>query len=778
MTSLQLNPPQAEAVRHDAGPCLVIAGAGSGKTRVLTERIRRLVNEGTPPWRILGFTFTNKAAGEMRERLEASLGERAARLWLGTFHATGLRILRREGEAAGAPRDFTIYDADDQLALMKRMLRELALPDGSITPQAALALIERLKSRLLSPAEAAAEAGGFRDAQAARIYEAYQRGLRRARALDFTDLIALPVRRFAEDPPTRDRWSGRFDQVLVDEFQDTNPLQMRFIEQLAAASGNLFVVGDDDQSIYGWRGADISHILDFEGRFPGTRVIRLEQNYRSTRPILEAANAVIAHNRRRKGKELWTAEEAGQPVRVVTTLDEEEEAETVARRIVGAAGLEQDYGRFAVLYRTHAQSRALEASLGRHRLPYQIVGGTRFYDRKEVRDLLAYLKLAANPADGVSLDRVLNVPPRGIGKTTQARLRELAGRHNLAPGLLLTAFPERLAELPDAAARRVGEFGRLLLSLSPRPAVDAAPAVLERLIEKVPYLEWLAESDPVRAEVRRENVQELLSAAQAFYEARQAAADADDAAVAGDGGEAAPPAGAGGTAAGRTTGGAPAPEDLPEIAGDRPGRPGSLLDFLAEVALVADVDSLASGAEAVTLMTLHNAKGLEFDTVFLCGAEEQLLPHAMSSDDEDEVEEERRLFYVGCTRARRRLWVLHALNRRRYGDTLPMSPSRFLDELPEEWIEREGQENLAGMRAGLGGAAGWDRYGGWNGRQRAAGGRGIQRDGGGWNSGRRGAATPLPVHRAPVADFAGDGFRQDAGGDDFAGEFDQEEPAL
>ena len=771
MATLQLNPPQAEAVRHDVGPCLVIAGAGSGKTRVLTERIRRLVEEGTPPWRVLGFTFTNKAAGEMRERLEAGLGARASRLWLGTFHATGLRILRREGEAAGAPADFTIYDADDQLALMKRVLRELALPDGSLTPQAALALVERLKSRLLSPEEAAAEAGGFRDAQAARVYEAYQRGLRRARALDFTDLIALPVRRFAEDAPTRERWSGRFDHVLVDEFQDTNPLQMRFIEQLAAASGNLFVVGDDDQSIYGWRGADISHILDFEGRFPGTRVIRLEQNYRSTRPILEAANAVIAHNRRRKGKELWTAEAAGQPVRVVTTLDEEEEAEMVARRIVGAAGLEADYGRFAVLYRTHAQSRALEASLGRHRLPYQIVGGTRFYDRKEVRDLLAYLKLAANPADTVSLDRVLNVPPRGIGKTTQGRLRELAARHGVAPGMLLTAFPERLADLPEAAARRLTEFGRLLLSLSPRPDVDAAPAVLERLVEKVPYLEWVEESDPVRAEVRRENIQELLSAAQAFYEARQAAVDADDAA-----GGAAPAADGGAvTGVGPEGAGAPAPGDLPEAAGDRPGRPGSLLDFLAEVALVADVDSLASGAEAVTLMTLHNAKGLEYDTVFLCGAEEQLLPHAMSSDDEAEVEEERRLFYVGCTRARRRLWILHALNRRRFGDTLPMSPSRFLDELPEEWIEREGQELQAGLRAGANGAyGGWDRAG-WSGRRAGA---GFRRAGAGWNGGRRGAASPLPAHRPPAPDFPEDSIRQDGGGDDFAGEFDQEQATL
>jgi DNA helicase II / ATP-dependent DNA helicase PcrA len=722
LSELQLNPPQQAAVDHGEGPCLVIAGAGSGKTRVLTERILRLVKEGTPPWRILGFTFTNKAAGEMRSRLEGSLGGEARDLWLGTFHSIGVRILRREWEAMGVARDFSIYDADDQLTLLRRVLKELALPDGSFTPQSARAMIERAKNALLSPEAALEQAEGYRDSQAARVYAGYQKGLTSAQALDFTDLIALPVRLFGSDPEARRRWADRFDYVLVDEFQDTNPLQMRFIEHLSSATGNLFVVGDDDQSIYGWRGADIQHILGFENRFAGSETIRLEQNYRSTRPILEAANAVIANNRHRKGKELWTAREEGQPVRVQTVLDEEQEAEAVARRIKSLAALGGDLREMAVLYRTHAQSRALEASLGRYRLPYQIVGGTRFYDRKEIRDLLAYLKVVANPSDTVSLQRIINQPPRGIGKTTQTRLFDLASREGLTPGELLTAFPERLDNLPDAGARKLREFGRMLLSLSTKPEVDAAPEVLEGLLEKVPYVEYLKESDPVQGETRRENVEELLNAAQAFLEARLGQA------------------GAAQSSAG------------PDSAAERIGEPGSLRDFLSEVALVADIDNHDRASSAVTLMTLHNAKGLEFESVFLTGAEEQLLPHAMSSDDEDEVEEERRLFYVGVTRAGSRLWILHAMNRRRFGDTLSCLPSRFLAELPEQWIEREGEELLHRAQA-TGGS-----YGGWSGRSAGTGGaasRGRGRD----------------VRRAPVVDSS---FDQSGGADDFADEFDQD----
>jgi len=736
VTPLSLNPPQEAAVAHGEGPCLVIAGAGSGKTRVLTERIQRLVREGTPPWRILGFTFTNKAAGEMRRRLETSLGEAASRLWLGTFHATGVRILRREGERLGLARDFGIYDAEDQLALLKGVIKELALPEGSLTPPAARAAIEQYKNQLLAPEEAAALAQGYRDSLAARVYAAYQKGLARAQALDFTDLIALPVRLFGDDDAARARWAERFDFVLVDEFQDTNPLQMQFIEHLASASGNLFAVGDDDQSIYGWRGADIRHILDFEREHPGAAVIRLEQNYRSTRPVLEAANAVIAHNRKRKGKALWTARSEGQPVRVQTLLDEEEEAEAVARRIRSLAALGTPLGGFAVLYRTHAQSRALEAALARSRLPYQIIGGTRFYDRKEVRDLLAYLKVAANPADTVSFERILNVPPRGIGKTTEARLAALAQSEGIAPGLLVTAFPEQLAALPDASGKRLAEFGRLLLSLSPRPELDAAPEVLERLLEKVPYLEYLAEGDPLQAETRRENVAELLSAAQAFLEARLAEAL--------------------GAAA------LPVDAEAGPAAEPRLGQPGSLRDFLAEVALVADIDKHREGAELVTLMTLHNAKGLEFDTVFICGVEEQLLPHALSagSEDDGEVEEERRLFYVGLTRAENRLWLTHALNRRRFGDLLPAAPSRFLAELPAEWVEREGEALLA--RAELP-PAGRDRWGGWSGR--------------GNRSETPAAPRRWDPRRAPrLSARATDEFAQD-GGEDFASEFQQDPEA-
>ncbi len=653
---MQLNPPQQEAVEHDAGACLVIAGAGSGKTRVLTSRIERLVVQGVAPWRILGFTFTNKAAGEMRERLEASLGRVAQRLWLGTFHATGVRILRRDSDAAGIDRDFNIYDADDQQSLLKRVIGDLALPDGSFTPQSARGAIERLKRSLVRPEQLTREAEGFKEAQLARVYKAYEDGLRRAGALDFTDLIARPVRMFEEDEEAAARWSERFDYVLVDEFQDTNRLQMRFIEHLASSSGNLFVVGDDDQSIYGWRGAEVANILNFEKQWEACKVIRLEQNYRSTRPILEVANAVIANNSARKGKNLWTAQDEGEKVQVHTVLDDDEEAESMARRIRAAGSTDQDWTRFAVLYRTHAQSRALEGALGKYRIPYRIIGGTRFYDRKEIRDLLAYLKAAANPADTVSLMRILNTPPRGIGKTSEARLLDLARRKELEPGLMLTAFPEFIEELPAAAAARLKDFGKLLVSLSGDPAKDAAPTVLERLLQKVPYLEYLEGSDPEQAATRKENVEELVNAAQAFFETRL----------------------------GQTVG----EEELEE----RVGTPGSLVDFLADVALVADVDSLDAGANTVTLMTLHNAKGLEYDSIHLTGVEEALLPHAMSVGEESELEEERRLFYVGVTRARKRLVISHALNRRKFGDTLPASPSRFLDELPEEWVQREGEE--------------------------------------------------------------------------------------
>ncbi len=653
---MQLNPPQQEAVDHGAGPCLVIAGAGSGKTRVLTNRIERLVILGVAPWRILGFTFTNKAAGEMRTRLETSLGRVAQRLWLGTFHATGVRILRREWEAAGIDRDFNIYDADDQQALLKRVIKDLSLPDGSFTPQSARGAIERLKRSLIRPEQLSNEADGFKEAQLARVYKAYEDGLRRASALDFTDLIARPVRLFEEDEEAARRWAERFDYVLVDEFQDTNRLQMRFIELLSAACGNLFVVGDDDQSIYGWRGAEVANILGFEKQWDGCKVIRLEQNYRSTQPILEVANAVISHNTTRKGKNLWTAQKEGEKVQVLTVLDEDEEAESLARRVRAAGSKDQDWTRFAVLYRTHAQSRSLEAALGKYRIPYRIIGGTRFYDRKEIRDMLAYLKAAANPADTVSLLRILNTPPRGIGKTSEARLLDLARRKELEPGMLLTAFPEFIDELPAAAAARMKEFGKLLLSLSSDPSKDAAPSVLERLLEKVPYLEYLSGSDPEQSATRKENVEELVSAGQAFFELRLGQSVSE------------------------------------EDREDRVGTPGSLVDFLADVALVADVDSLDAGANAVTLMTLHNAKGLEYDSIHLTGVEEGLLPHAMSIGEDSEIEEERRLFYVGVTRACKRLVISHALNRRRFGDTLPASPSRFLDELPDEWVQREGEE--------------------------------------------------------------------------------------
>jgi DNA helicase-2/ATP-dependent DNA helicase PcrA len=632
-----LNPAQRSAVEAADGPVLVVAGAGSGKTRVLTTRVAWLLDrQGVAPGELLAFTFTNRAAREMRERVERLVGPGAAPRWMGTFHATGAKLLRIDGAAIGVPPGFTIYDSDDSLRVVKRAMERARLDPQTMPPNAVRARVSRWKNDGLLAAEAAQRAIDLREERCAQVYQTYEAELRKADALDFDDLILRTVELLAPGSPIQQKWSRRFRHVLVDEFQDTNRLQMVLVKALAQHHGNVFVVGDDDQSIYGWRGACIENMLEFEQVFPGTRLIRLEQNYRSTGNILAAANAVIAHNRRRKGKTLWTADPCGEPLRLDHVLDEEDEAARVVD-IVRAGGSRGDV---TVLYRTNAQSRALEDALRRAVIPYQIVGGTHFYERREVRDLIAYLKFIANPRDAVAAIRVLNVPRRKIGDTTAARLRELADASDLTLAEV-AARPGLLDEsLPAAACRRVRAFFSLMDEWRAAEATTPLPALLERIMVETGYREWLVTDDPSTAEGRLENVGELVNAAQAFVEATEG---------------------------------------------------GRLAGFIEQTALVADTDAAADEEGVVRLMTIHTAKGLEFPVVILTGCEEGLLPHANSAVDERGLEEERRLFYVALTRARRQVHLLQARARRRAGQRELSEPSRFLAEIPAELLEHGGE---------------------------------------------------------------------------------------
>ena len=632
-----LNPEQHRAVTAGDGAWLVLAGAGSGKTRVLTTRIVHLIRErGVAPYRILAFTFTNRAAREMRGRVETLLGGRAQDVWLGTFHSTGVRILRREAERLGWQRNFAIYDTDDSEALMKKMLEGRQL-SRHVAASEARHVVSAWKNGAISVEAAARAAGDSRERMLADVYADYEKALRRNNAFDFDDLIVRPVALFESQPEIRRQYAARFQHVLVDEFQDTNTIQMAFIEHLAGDHGNLFVVGDDDQSIYGWRGAKIENILEFDHRFPGTQTVRLEQNYRSTGPILNAANHVIAHNRGRKGKTLWTARSGGEPIRVSFHADEEEEGQRVAQLVQELEADGQSRRGVAVLYRTNAQSRALEDALRRNKVPYQIVGGTRFYERKEVRDVVAYLKAIHNPADGISLARILNVPRRGIGDTTIDRLQQAATAQETSLGEVV-AKVESLG-LAAAATRKVAEFGAMMAEFRALAEQGPGVQVVQAVLERTKYFEYLKESDPATFQARRENVEELVSAAQAF---------ADE-------------------------------------SSDDP----SLRAFLEEISLLSDIDQMEDEVDTVTLMTLHSAKGLEFPVVIVTGLEERLLPHASNMEELTGLEEERRLFYVGMTRAENRLYLMSASNRRRYGNYEPMMQSRFLGELPAEGVELE-----------------------------------------------------------------------------------------
>jgi len=635
-----LNPAQREAVLTTEGPLLVIAGAGSGKTRVLTHRVAHLLaTQGVKPNEILAITFTNKAAGEMKERVERTVGSVARAIWIMTFHAACGRILRREAERLGYRSSFTIYDQADQVRLVKACLEELERDPKRFVPRGIHAQISNAKNQLIGPADYASRVASFYDQTVADVYELYQRRLFGSNAVDFDDMLMLTVNVLQRFPEAREKWAKSFRYVLVDEYQDTNHAQYVLLKLLAQDHQNLMVVGDPDQSIFSWRGADITNILEFEKDFPDTKVIPLEQNYRSTNAILTAANEVISHNRERKEKNLWSDLGEGELVHVVETEDEHGEARFVAAEI--ARCVEEGYsGReIAVVYRTNAQSRVLEDVLVRQGVGYQVIGGPRFYERAEIKDAIAYLQAIDNPYDLVSLLRIANRPRRGIGDTSLARLQAYAAGLDLTLWDAMGRAEE--AGLGAAAIRAVTGFRNVLQSLM-ATATDANVAdVLEAVLERTGYLEALEAERTIEARGRIENLEELVGVAREY--------DSSGA------------------------------------------QERSLSGFLQEISLYSDQDAIRDDPDdggLVTLMTLHTAKGLEFRAVFMIGMEEGIFPHSRSIE-ENTLEEERRLCYVGMTRAQERLTLTHAMRRNLYGRYDANLPSRFLDELPNLGVERE-----------------------------------------------------------------------------------------
>ena len=651
-----LNDPQREAVLHGEGPLLVLAGAGSGKTRVIVSRIARLVREeGVLPWHVLAVTFTNKAAGEMKARLEKLLGLAAADLWVQTFHAFGARFLRREAARAGLPSSFAIYDTDDQLRLVKRLFAEARLEEGEpLKARDVLWRIDRWKNEALGPKELRLAEYDLSGQLARDLYAKYQAALARAGAVDFGDLLTRPLKLLEEDAELRARWSGRFRYLLVDEFQDTNPVQYRLLQLLTGPRRNVCVVGDDDQAIYRWRGADVRNILGFDGDHPGCRVVKLEQNYRSSRTILDAAHAVISRARARREKKLWTEAGPGAPLALLVGQDEHDEAERVTRAVAAERARGTHGDEIALLYRTNAQSRPLEAQLRAARIPYVIVRGTSFYDRAEVKDAAAYLRLALSPSSDLDLERIVNRPPRGIGEKTVERLRAHAAARGQS---LFEALGERdaIEGLKPQARRALGELLDTLTALAAEaPGLDAEPAV-QLVLNRSGLLGRLEAERTDESTERAENLVELVAAAHDFDEELAAR---------------------------------PPPQDP-----DEPVPAPPLARFLEQIALLGEADADTPEGR-VALMTLHAAKGLEFTAVFLCGVEDGTLPMERPWDDKSPGEraaaedEERRLCYVGMTRAKARLTLSLARRRMGFSENGPtyrsMEPSRFLAELPPE----------------------------------------------------------------------------------------------
>lgn len=635
-----LNPTQSEAVTFGDGPLLILAGAGSGKTRVLTARIAYLVlKKGVDPGNIVAVTFTNKAAGEMRERLNDLIGEQARRLWLGTFHSLGLRLLRTEARSAGLATELTVYGDDEQLMLVKEVMKELSINEKTFSPRAVLSKINQAKNENIDAAEYANTAGDFLTDRVVKIYALYQQKLRKMGCLDFGDLICEPINLLKSNPAILEKYQRKFHYLLVDEYQDTNKAQYLLTELLASGTRNLLAVGDPDQSIYAWRGADIGNILDFEKDYPDATVLRLEQNYRSTKNILSAANAVIVKNSRRLEKTLWTENPGGKELVFEEAKDEYEEARFVIKRIKRLldANNALTYRDIAIFYRTNAQSRVFEEILIREGMPYTIVGGVRFYDRMEIKDAIAFLRVLANPNDSISLQRIINKPARGVGKVTLQSMRSIAAEEDCS---LFDAFK-------SANERDLFKNGKIKAYLDACAEFKASAGKVPlhelalRLLEDSGYMLMYQEQGTEEAMERMENLFELISAIKDFEEAN--------------------------------------PEE-------------GLAGFLDQVSLISDIDSYEDKAERLTLMTLHGAKGLEFKAALLAGMEEGLFPHSRSLEDPEQLEEERRLCYVGMTRAKEELYLFAARTRTIFGQTRYEVRSRFINEIPADLISIEGAE--------------------------------------------------------------------------------------
>lgn len=643
-----LNPEQRKAVVAPVGPLLVLAGAGSGKTRILTTRIAYLISQGVPSFQILGVTFTNKAAGEMKLRVNRLVHQD---VWVSTFHSTCLKILRLDGEGVGLKRNFSIYDDHDQLVLIKECMEELHVNDRQINPKGVREEISRAKDFLLTPKGYEETVGDSFQEAVRKIYERYEAKLAEANACDFGDLIAKTVFLFDSKPNVLETWQDRFRHILIDEYQDTNHAQYRLIRHLASRYRNITVVGDPDQSIYAWRGADIRNILDFEKDYPDARVIKLEQNYRSTARVLEAANALIQFNTMRKPKELWTEQKGGEKISLFEAADEREEAHFVVQKILEYRAQGRKLSDCVVFYRLHAQSRIFEDTLRRHNLPYRIIGGIRFYDRREIKDLIAYLKVIATPEDFVSYKRIVNVPNRGIGKKTLEMLEQHRQMKKIS-------FERAIAEahliegIGAKAKLSLKNFSRLIQSLRLEKSELSVDRLLETILERTGYLKELELERTFESKVRIDNIQEFFSAVQEFEEHWE-----------------------------------PSGEKI-VLKGRTGSKDGLLEEFLESISLITDLDTWDGGSDSLTLMTLHTAKGLEFPMVFIVGMEEEIFPHVNSfGENVEDLEEERRLCYVGITRAREKLHLTYANSRRLYGYRGHNLPSRFLNEIPSHLFE-------------------------------------------------------------------------------------------
>lgn len=645
-----MNPRQKEAVMHTEGPLLLMAGAGSGKTRVLTHRIAYLIEEkNVNPWNILAITFTNKAAREMKERVNQLLGSGGEDVWVSTFHSMCVRILRRDVDQIGYSRNFTIIDTSEQNTLMKRVLKELNIDPKKYDPRSILGAISNAKNELLTPADYENQQGSLFEQIVGRCYALYQKELRNNQCMDFDDLIMNTIRLFKENEDALQFYQRKFHYIHVDEYQDTNHAQYTLVNLLADRFKNLCVVGDADQSIYGWRGANMQNILDFEKDYPDAAVILLEQNYRSTQTILNAANQVIKNNRNRPDKNLWTENRAGEKITYYRGDSERDEARFIVSEMQKQiADKGRKFSDFAVLYRTNAQSRVIEEMLLKANVPYTMVGGRKFYDRKEIRDILAYLSAIANPSDSLSLERIINVPKRGIGATSVEKLREFASLHEWS--LLEAAMNVDLANISGKAGKELGSFGMMMDQFAQMIPYLSVTELTKEILDKTGYKQDLINQNNLESQSRLENLEEFLTVTQEF-DKRFEAQNEDDA-------------------------------DAPEE---------KLTVFLNDLALLSDVDSYEEESSQVTLMTLHAAKGLEFPVVFLIGLEENIFPLSRALMEESELEEERRLAYVGITRAEEELFLTNAFSRTLYGRTQYNRPSRFVEEIEQDLLQSLGE---------------------------------------------------------------------------------------